>query len=78
MPVGAGEPDHIQATAVRGVTMRLGFSVTGKSSFGTFSVTQIRARKGINPATKQSIDLPAVNVPRFKPGRSLKEVVRSI
>ncbi|HEX2977835.1 MAG TPA: HU family DNA-binding protein [Candidatus Babeliales bacterium] len=48
------------------------------ASFGTWSVSRRPARKGINPATKQRIDLPAVNVPRFKPGKALREVVRSI
>ncbi|OQA35199.1 MAG: DNA-binding protein HU 1 [Candidatus Dependentiae bacterium ADurb.Bin331] len=48
------------------------------ASFGTWSVSRRPARKGINPATKQRIDLPAVNVPKFKPGKALREVVRSI
>lgn len=49
-------------------------SMTG---FGTFWTSCRPARKGINPATKQRIDLPEINVPRFKPGKSLKELVRS-
>lgn len=44
---------------------------------GTFWVSHRPARKGINPATKQRIDLPPVNVPRFKAGKNLREVVRS-
>ena len=50
-------------------------SITG---FGSFWLSQRPARKGINPATKQSIDLPAVNVPRFKAGKNLREIVRTI
>ncbi len=50
-------------------------SLTG---FGSFSVSCRPARKGINPATKERIDLPAVNVPRFKAGKNLREVVRSV
>ena len=50
-------------------------SITG---FGSFWLSRRPARKGINPATKQSIDLPAVNVPRFKAGKNLREIVRSI
>ncbi|BDC34366.1 transcriptional regulator [Candidatus Dependentiae bacterium Noda2021] len=50
-------------------------SITG---FGSFWLSQRPARKGINPSTKQRIDLPAVNVPRFKAGKNLREVVRSI
>ena len=37
-----------------------------------------KARKGINPATKQRIDLVAINVPRFKAGKNLREIVRSV
>ena len=48
------------------------------SGFGTFTVAHRPARKGINPATKERINLPAINVPRFKPGKNLKEVVRSV
>lgn len=50
-------------------------AITG---FGAFWTSRRPARKGINPATKQRIDLPAVNVPRFKPGKSLREVVKSL
>jgi DNA-binding protein HU-beta len=50
-------------------------SITG---FGSFWLSRRPARKGINPATKQRIDLPAVNVPRFKAGKNLREIVRSI
>lgn len=50
-------------------------SITG---FGSFWLSNRPARKGINPATKQRIDLPAVNIPRFKPGKNLRELVRSV
>ncbi|MCL4380513.1 HU family DNA-binding protein [Candidatus Dependentiae bacterium] len=48
-------------------------SITG---FGTFSTSLRPARKGINPATKQKINIPAVCVPKFKAGKNLKELVR--
>jgi DNA-binding protein HU-beta len=48
------------------------------AGFGTWWVSRRPARKGINPATKERINLPAINVPRFKPGKNLKEVVRSV
>ena len=48
-----------------------------RTGFGTFLVSKRPARKGINPATKERIDIPAMNVPRFKPGKNLREVVRS-
>jgi DNA-binding protein HU-beta len=50
-------------------------SITG---FGSFWLSRRPARKGINPATKERINLPEVNVPRFKAGKNLREVVRSV
>lgn len=47
------------------------------SGFGTFTVSRRPARKGINPATKQAIDLPESNVAKFKAGKHLKEMVRA-
>jgi DNA-binding protein HU-beta len=48
------------------------------TKFGSFWLSKRPARKGINPATKERIDLPEVNVPRFKAGKNLREVVRTI
>lgn len=39
--------------------------------FGTFAVVKKAARKGINPATKQVIDIPAKSVVKFKAGAKL-------
>jgi len=44
--------------------------------FGTFEVRERAARKGINPATGQPIDIPASKVPAFKAGKSLREAVK--
>ena len=44
--------------------------------FGTFSVTERKERKGINPQTKGEIIIPARTVPKFKPGKALKNAVR--
>jgi len=43
--------------------------------FGTFQVRERSARKGVNPATGETIDIPATKVPAFKAGKSLKEAV---
>lgn len=40
--------------------------------FGTFSVTERPAREGINPATKQKIQIPAKKVVKFKAGAQLE------
>jgi DNA-binding protein HU-beta len=50
-------------------------SITG---FGSFWISRRPARKGINPATKERINLPEVNIPRFKPGKNLRALVRSV
>ncbi|OED38324.1 DNA-binding protein HU [Chromatiales bacterium (ex Bugula neritina AB1)] len=43
--------------------------------FGTFMVSKREARKGRNPRTGEEIDIAASNVPRFKPGKALKETI---
>ncbi len=40
--------------------------------FGTFSVSERAARTGINPSTKQAIEIPAKKVVKFKPGAELE------
>ena len=44
--------------------------------FGTFEVRDRAARKGLNPATGESIDIAACKVPAFKAGKSLKDLVK--
>jgi len=39
--------------------------------FGTFSVTKKAARKGINPRTKATIEIPARKAVKFKAGSEL-------
>ena len=39
--------------------------------FGTFSVTEKAARTGINPRTKENIEIPARKVVKFKAGADL-------
>ena len=41
--------------------------------FGTFSVNERPARQGINPATKQKINIPAKKVAKFKAGAELND-----
>jgi len=43
--------------------------------FGTFQVQRRKARQGVNPQTGDKISIPAKDVPKFKPGRSLREAV---
>lgn len=44
--------------------------------FGSFSVTEKSARKGVNPKTKQPINIPARKSVKFKAGSELAEVVK--
>jgi len=43
--------------------------------FGTFLVQTRKARQGVNPQTGDRIDIPAKDVPKFRPGRALREAV---
>ena len=45
--------------------------------FGTFEVRERAARKGNNPQTGEEIDIPAAKVPKFKPGKALKDAVNA-
>jgi nucleoid DNA-binding protein len=44
--------------------------------FGTFKVTQRKARKGRNPQTGEEIKIKASKAAKFTPGKSLKETVK--
>jgi DNA-binding protein HU-beta len=46
------------------------------SNFGTFEVRYRAARKGINPATGESIDIAEQRTPAFKAGKQLKDKLR--
>ncbi len=43
------------------------------AGFGTFVVKDRAARKGLNPTTKEVIDIPATKVVGFKAAKALKE-----
>ncbi|MBF0113315.1 MAG: HU family DNA-binding protein [Desulfamplus sp.] len=44
--------------------------------FGTFKTSERKARKGRNPQTGKEIDIPARNVPKFVPGKALKDSIK--
>ena len=44
--------------------------------FGTFKVTERKARKGRNPQTGEEINIAASKVPKFISGKALKEAVK--
>ena len=46
------------------------------SGFGSFKVSERKARTGRNPQTGAAIQIPAGKVPRFVAGKSLKDAVK--
>ncbi|MGN0686596.1 MAG: HU family DNA-binding protein [Oscillospiraceae bacterium] len=64
----AGMIDTITETLAKGDSIQL-------VGFGTFEVRERAARTGINPRTKEKIDIAATKVPAFKAGRALKDAV---
>ncbi|MGN0557651.1 MAG: HU family DNA-binding protein [Acutalibacteraceae bacterium] len=44
--------------------------------FGTFEVHTRNARTGLNPRTKEKIEIPATKVPAFKAGQAFKNAVK--
>ena len=55
--------------------MKNGESVT-LVGFGTFKVTERKARMGRNPQTGKEMKIEAKSVPKFIPGKALKEAVK--
>lgn len=60
--------DAITASLISGEKVQL-------SGFGTFEVKAREARIGRNPHTKETIEIPATNVPLFKASKALKDIV---
>lgn len=60
----------IQGAMAKGDDIRL-------VGFGTFSVSDRAASKGRNPSTGAEVDIPARKVPKFAPGKGLKDSVNS-
>jgi len=47
------------------------------TGFGTFTVSKREARTGVNPQNPtEKIQIPAMKVPKFKAGKSLKDAVK--
>ena len=55
-------------------TLKKGGSVS-LVGFGTFTVTQRAARAGRNPRTGAAIKIKAAKVPKFRPGKGLKDAM---
>ena len=46
------------------------------AGFGAFKVVKRKARKGRNPATGEAIKIKAKNVPKFVPGKAMKDSIK--
>jgi DNA-binding protein HU-beta len=44
--------------------------------FGTFTKSKRKARMGRNPQTGKEIKIPAMTVPKFRPGKEFKDSLR--
>jgi DNA-binding protein HU-beta len=55
-------------------TLKKGNSVT-LVGFGTFAVSQRAARTGRNPRTGEAIKIKKAKVPKFRPGKALKDAL---
>ena len=61
--------DVVSATLSKGDSIAL-------TGFGTFQISHRAARQGVNPRTGEKLQIPAMNVPKFKAGKALKQAVR--
>lgn len=64
--------DSVFAAIVQALKKEEAVAIAG---FGTFKVGKRAARKGRNPRTGEEIDIKATNVPKFVPGKALKEAI---
>lgn len=55
-------------------TLKKGGSVT-LVGFGTFAVSKRAARAGRNPRTGEAIKIKAAKLPKFRPGKALRDAL---
>lgn len=65
--------DALVDVVTKNIKKKEGVKLVG---FGTFAVSNRKARVGRNPQTGEEIRIPARKVPVFRPGKELKESVR--
>jgi len=65
--------DAVIDEVTRALSKKSEVTLTG---FGTFKVSHRQARTGRNPQTGANISIPAMNVPRFKAGKGLRDAVK--
>ncbi len=65
--------DSITDTVGKALSRGKSVQITG---FGTFERRHRAARKARNPQTGEEIDVPATEVPAFRAGKTLKDMVQ--
>ena len=46
------------------------------TGFGKFTASERKARRGVNPRTKEPVEIPATTVPKFSAGSQLKAALK--
>lgn len=62
--------EAIEAAVARGEEVKL-------VGFGTFDRASRKERRGRNPKTGETLTIPAAHVPRFRPGKDFKTLVKT-
>ncbi len=72
-----GEAEAALKAALDGIKKTLkGKGKVTLVGFGTFSVSDRKARIGRNPRTDESLKIAARSIPKFSAGRELKDAVK--
>ncbi|MFH2105549.1 MAG: HU family DNA-binding protein [Parcubacteria group bacterium] len=76
--VSKSEAERVLNSMIEVITAKLltdeAVTITG---FGTYSVSHRKQRQGVNPQNpSQKITIPAMDVPKFTSGKTLKDAVK--
>lgn len=63
--------ESLSEVMIKGDSITLG-------GFGTFKTSHHKERAGRNPSTGDKLVIPARNMPRFAPGKELRDLVKSV
>lgn len=74
--VAAGKALDATTEAIQKELAKAGKPNVTLVGFGTFAVANRAARKGRNPRTGVAITIKAARVPKFRPGKGLRDAVR--
>lgn len=69
----AAAVDCVLSTITKSLKKKNAVTLVG---FGTFKVEKRKARKGRNPQTGEAIKIKAKKVPKFVPGKALKDAIK--